>query len=277
MAAPATHAAAAAGAGDNPYGLVPMLKQGGIVTIITFTVLVIMSLGSWYIFFVKLFEQNKIMKEGRRARNVFWQSAGPASGTDDAAAKLGSAATKLDANGAYRQIVDDGLTANAEHNKLTDSVDQHDWMINSLARSQGAITSKLSGGLAFLATVGSTAPFVGLFGTVVGIIGALVRIGAAGQASIDAVAGPVGEALIMTAIGLVVAVPAVMQYNWLMRRNKSIGEELARFANHIHGYMISGGQVRPAVAAPRAAAPARPAAAGSTAASTGGAASTSRP
>jgi biopolymer transport protein ExbB len=271
MAAPASHAST-----ENPYGLIPALQQGGLVTQVTFGILVIMSVGSWYIFFVKLFEQQKIIKEGRRARTAFWQSAGPASGTDDAAAKLASAATKLDANGAYRQIVDDGLTANAEHHKLTDSVDQHDWMINSLARSQGAITSKLSGGLAFLATVGSTAPFVGLFGTVIGIIRALIRIGSAGQASIDAVAGPVGEALIMTAIGLVVAVPAVMQYNWLMRRNKSIGEELARFANHIHGYMISGGQVRPTVAAPRAAAPARPAAAGSTAASTG-AASTSRP
>jgi len=271
MAAPAPHAT-----GDNPSGLIPALQQGGLVTQVTFGILVIMSIGSWYIFFVKLFEQQKIIKEGRRARTVFWQTAGPANGTDDAAAKLGGAAAKLDVNGAYRQIVDDGLTANAEHHKLTDSVDQHDWMVNSLARSQGAITSKLSSGLAFLATVGSTAPFVGLFGTVVGIIGALVKIGAAGQASIDAVAGPVGEALIMTAIGLVVAVPAVMQYNWLMRRNKSIGEELARFANHIHGYMISGGQVRPTVAAPRAAAPARPAA-GSTAASTGGATSTSRP
>src|SRR3954467_11316396 len=272
MTAPAAPAAAAGG--ENPYGLIPALKQGGIVTQVTFAILVIMSVGSWYIFFVKLFEQQKIIKEGRRARTVFWQAAGPAGSTDEAAAKLGSAASKLEANGAYRQIVDDGLTANSEHNKLTDSVDQHDWMVNSLARSQGAITSKLSGGLAFLATVGSTAPFVGLFGTVVGIIGALVRIGAAGQASIDAVAGPVGEALIMTAIGLVVAVPAVMQYNWLMRRNKSIGEELARFANHIHGYLISNGSVRPAVAAPRAAA-ARPAAAG-TAASTG-AASTSKP
>ena len=109
-------------------------------------------------------------------------------------------------------------------------------MLNSLARSQGAITAKLSSGLAFLATVGSTAPFVGLFGTVVGIYRALIKIGAAGQASISAVAGPVGEALIMTALGLVVAVPAVMQYNWLMRRNKSIGEELARFANDVHGY-----------------------------------------
>jgi len=264
--------AAPAPAAENPYGLLPALQQGGLVTQVTFGIMVIMSVGSWYIFFVKLFEQQKIIKEGRRARTVFWQAAGPASGPADAAAKLGSAATKLETNGAYRQIVDDALTANSEHDKLTDSVDQHDWMVNSLARSQGAITSKLSNGMAFLATVGSTAPFVGLFGTVIGIIRALIRIGSAGQASIDAVAGPVGEALIMTAIGLVVAVPAVMQYNWLMRRNKSISEELARFANHIHGYLISGGSVRPQVAAPRAAA-SRPAA---TAASTG-AASTSKP
>jgi len=265
MAAPATATT------ENPYGLIPALVQGGIVTQVIFAILVIMSVGSWYIFFVKLFDQQRIIKEGRRARTVFWQAAGPASGTADAAAKLQSANSKLEANGAYRQLVDDALTANAEHDKLTDSIDQHDWMVNSLARSQGAIVSKLSNGMAFLATVGSTAPFVGLLGTVIGIIRALVRIGSAGQASIDAVAGPVGEALIMTAIGLVVAVPAVMQYNWLMRRNKSISEELARFANHIHGYLISGGTVRPAVAAPRAPA-ARPAAAAST-----GAASTSKP
>jgi biopolymer transport protein ExbB len=145
-------------------------------------------------------------------------------------------------------------------------------MTNSLARSQGAITAKLSGGLAFLATVGSTAPFVGLFGTVVGIYRALIKIGAAGQASISAVAGPVGEALIMTALGLVVAVPAVMQYNWLMRRNKSISEELARFANDVHGYMMSGGAVRPAT--PSRPAPPRPTGAGaaSTGAGAGGAA-----
>src|SRR5206468_5289085 len=138
----------------------------------------------------------------------------------------------------YRQIVDDGLTANAEHHKLTDSIDQHDWMVNSLARSQGAITAKLSGGLAFLATVGSTAPFVGLFGTVIGIIRALIRIGAAGQASIDAVAGPVGEALIMTAIGLVVAVPAVLGYNWLVRRNKVTMEAVRSFSSDLHGVLM---------------------------------------
>jgi biopolymer transport protein ExbB len=258
MAAPA-----AAPGGENPYGIVAALQEGGIIAQITFGIMVIMSIGSWYIFFVKLFEQQRIIKEGRRARTTFWASA-----------NLREGANKLDKNGAYRQIVDDGLLAQEQHDKLTDPIDQHDWMQNSLARSQGAITAKLSGGLAFLATVGSTAPFVGLFGTVVGIYRALIKIGASGQASIDAVAGPVGEALIMTALGLAVAVPAVMQYNWLMRRNKSIGEELARFANYVHGYMMSGGAVKPVVpsAASRPAA-ARPAAGASTA-STGGAATT---
>src|SRR3546814_227568 len=156
------------------------------------------------------------------------------------------------------------MIAQEQHNKLTDPVDQHDWMLGSLARSQGAIASKLTTGLALLATVGSTAPFIGLFGTVVGIYRALIKIGAAGQASISAVAGPVGEALIMTALGLVVAVPAVMAYNWLMRRNKAVLEELARFTNDLHGFMMSGGAVKPITRSTPAAA----AAAGATRAST---------
>ena len=262
-------AAPAAPAGENPYGLMAALEQGGIIAQLTFGILVLMSVGSWYVFFVKIIEQQKIINEGKRARTAFWQSA-----------NLREGANKLQKNGAYRQIVDDGLLAEEQHNKLTDPIDQHDWMMNSLARSQGAITSKLSTGLALLATVGSTAPFVGLFGTVVGIYRALIRIGASGQASIDAVAGPVGEALIMTALGLVVAVPAVMQYNWLMRRNKSVAEELARFANDVHGYMISGGSVRPATARTAAAAASRPAPAAKPAtgaAASTGAATTARP
>ncbi len=260
MAAPA--AAPAHGAGD--YGFVEALQQGGLIAWITLGILVIMSVASWYVFFVKLIDQQKIISEGRRARTSFWQSA-----------NLREAANKLDKNGAYRQIVDDGMIAQEQHSKLTDPIDQHDWMVGSLARTQGAIASKLSTGLALLATVGSTAPFVGLFGTVVGIYRALIRIGASGQASIDTVAGPVGEALIMTALGLAVAVPAVMQYNWLMRRNKAIVEELARFSNDLHGYMMSGGTVRPAVAAPRGAAgsAARPGAAG-TPGGTGGSGAT---
>ena len=254
MAAPAAAPGAPGAAGQ--YGFIEALTQGGVIAWATLSILVIMSVGSWYVFFVKLIDQQKIIKEGRRARTSFWQSA-----------NLREAANKLDKNGAYRQIVDDGLIAQEQHTKLTDPIDQHDWMLGSLARSQGAIVSKLSTGLALLATVGSTAPFVGLFGTVVGIYRALIRIGASGQASIDTVAGPVGEALIMTALGLAVAVPAVMQYNWLMRRNKAIVEELARFANDVHGYMMSGGTVRPAVATarPAAGAAARPAATAGTA------------
>src|SRR3712207_1757583 len=232
-----TPAAGHAG-GENPYGLMAALEQGGTIAWATFIILVLMSAASWYILFVKLFEQQKIINQGKRARTAFWQSA-----------NLREGANKLEKNSAYRQIVDDAIVAQEQHNKLTDPIDQHDWMLGSLARSQGAIASKLSTGLALLATVGSTAPFIGLFGTVIGIYRALIKIGAAGQASIDAVAGPVGEALIMTALGLAVAVPAVMAYNWLMRRNKAVLEELARFTNDLHGYMMSNGAVRPQVAA----------------------------
>ncbi|MFN3727800.1 MAG: MotA/TolQ/ExbB proton channel family protein [Allosphingosinicella sp.] len=227
-------AAPASGGGFQEHGIVESIIEGGPIAISTAIIMVIMSVASWYIFFVKIFEQNKIMREGRKARSAFWQSA-----------NLREGANKLDKNGAYRQIVDDGLQAQEQHTKLTDPIDQHDWLIGSLARSQGAIVSKLGSGLAVLATVGSTAPFIGLFGTVVGIYRALIRIGASGSASIDAVAGPVGEALVMTALGLAVAVPAVMQYNWLQRRNKAIAEQLGKFSNDLHGYMMSGGTVRP--------------------------------
>jgi len=229
--------AAPAAAGSNPYGLVPALQQGGIIALSVFIVLVIMSIGTFYILFTKLMQQQKIIGQGRKVRASFWNSP-----------NLREAANKLEAKSAYRSIVEDTLLAQDQHSKLTDPIDQHDWMANSLARSQGSIASRLGEGLAFLATVGSTAPFIGLFGTVVGIYRALIRIGAAGQASIDAVAGPVGEALIMTALGLVVAVPAVLAYNWLIRRNKSIMEDLAAFTNDLHGYLMSNGAVKPRMA-----------------------------
>src|SRR5574338_164788 len=127
-----------------------------------------------------LLTQPKIISKGRKVRASFWNSP-----------NLLDAAGKLETKSAYRAIVDDALLAQDQHAKLTDPIDQHDWMANSLARSQGAIGSRLGEGLAFLASVGSTAPFSGLFGTVVGIYRALIKIGAAGQASIDAVAGPV--------------------------------------------------------------------------------------
>jgi biopolymer transport protein ExbB len=228
-------AAAAAAQPAQMYGFWEALHQGGVVAYATFIILVLMSVGSFYILFTKLFEQQKIINQGKMIRSSFWN-----------APNLREASKKLDERSAYRAIVDDALVAQEQHGKLSNPIDQHDWMANSLARSQGAIGARLGEGLAFLATVGSTAPFIGLFGTVVGIYRALIKIGAAGQASISVVAGPVGEALIMTAIGLVVAVPAVLAYNWLQRRNKSIMEDLGAFTNDLHGFLMSEGKVKPA-------------------------------
>jgi len=204
---------------------------------------------SFYILFTKLFEQQKVMNQAKRVRQNFWNSA-----------SLREGAAKLEKNSAYRQIVDDGLLAQEQHGRLTDPVEAHDWVHGSLARSEAAINSQLGGGLAFLATVGSTAPFIGLFGTVLGIYRALIKIGQAGQASIDKVAGPVGEALIMTAFGLVVAVPAVLAFNYLQRRNKAIAENLSAFSNDVLGYIASDGAVKPSIAARKApVAPVKPA------------------
>jgi len=242
---------AAAAPAENPYGLMEALEQGGVIAWATFIILVGMSVFSFFILFSKLIEQQKVINQAKKVNSSFWRSS---------SLKEGSA--KLEKNSAYKQLVDDGILAQEQHAKLTDPVEAHDWMHASLARSEAAINSKLGGGLAFLATVGATAPFIGLFGTVIGIYRALIKIGASGQASIDAVAGPVGEALIMTALGLAVAVPAVLAYNWLQRRNKSIAETLSGFNNDLLGYMVSNGAVRPAVtAAPATPAAAKPAAA----------------
>lgn len=240
-------ASADAAAAAEQFGFVAAMQQGGPVAWSTLGVMIIMFVGSLYILFTKLFEQNKIMKQGRDMQAAFWR-----------ANSLEEGANKLEKNSAYRQIVEDGLKAKAEHDKLTDPVEAHDWMHGTMERSQHHIMSVLGGGLSFLATVGATAPFVGLFGTVWGILNALIKIAQTGDPSISAVAGPVGEALIMTAIGLVVAVPAVMAYNWLQGRNKVISRDLSTFSNDVLGYIMSNGQVRPAVRA--AAAPAKPAA-----------------
>ena len=230
-------AGGAAAKGENPYGLQAALEEGGPITIAIFSILVIMSVVSFYILFSKLFEQQKVINQAKRVRQGFWQSN-----------SLREGSAKLEKNSAYKQLVDDGLEAQEQHGRLTDPVEAHDWLHGSLARSEASINSKLGGGLAFLATVGATAPFIGLFGTVVGIYRALIAIGASGQASIDKVAGPVGEALIMTALGLIVAVPAVLGYNWLQRRNKSIAEDLSSFSNDVLGFLASNGAVKPTVA-----------------------------
>lgn len=241
-------AAASAGAApQNKFGFMEAMQQGGLIAWTILTVLVIMSVGSFYILITKLIEQSKILGQHKTIRTSFWR-----------APTLGEGASKLDKNSAWRQLVEDGLAAEAQHSKMTDTLEAHDWLHGSLARSEDSINSKLAGGLPFLATVGATAPFVGLLGTVIGIYRAMIGIAIAGSASIDKVAGPVGEALIMTALGLLVAVPAVFAYNWLQNRNKRIAELLSAFSTDVLANITSRGNVKPAMAtgAAKASAPA---------------------
>jgi len=225
---------------ENPYGLEALWRGGDFVSRGTLIILVIMSMGSWYIMFVKVYEQAKLFRQARSIQADFWK-----------ATSLQEGVQKLKAGTAFRYIAESGLNASTHHEgKLLEQIDLNTWVTMSIQRAVDNVSSRLQDGLAFLATVGSTAPFVGLFGTVWGIYHALTAIGIAGQASIDKVAGPVGEALIMTAFGLAVAVPAVLGYNWLVRRNKTALEHLRNFGADLHMVLMSGGNVRrPAAAA----------------------------
>lgn len=215
---------------DNPYGLDALWAQGDFVAKGTLIIMLIMSIGTWYIGIVKFLEQSKLMRQLSEAKQSFWS-----------AASVEAGASALGEDSAVRFIAESGLKADVNHRgSLGQHVDKHTWIGMAVQQSVDTINNKLQTGLAFLATVGSTAPFVGLFGTVWGIYHALTAIGVAGQASIDKVAGPVGEALIMTAIGLGAAVPAVMGYNWLVRRNKVAMEQVRRFASDIHAVLLSG-------------------------------------
>ncbi len=224
---------------ENPYGLEALWKQGDFVSKGTLIILVIMSMGSWYIMIVKVYEQAKLFKQARAVQKSFWSAGSVQEGL-----------TTLKVGTPFQYIADSGIKATSHHEgKLLEQIDLNTWMTMSIQRAVDQVSSRLQDGLAFLATVGSTAPFVGLFGTVWGIYHALTAIGIAGQASIDKVAGPVGEALIMTAIGLAVAVPAVLGYNWLVRRNKVALEQLRAFSADLHMVLMSG-NARHAMAAP---------------------------
>ena len=236
-------AAAGTAAPQNKFGFAEALEQGGFIAYATVVILGVMSFGSFFILFTKWMEQAKVLRQYNALKASFWR-----------APSLREGASKLEKNSAWRQIVDDGLAAEDSHGKMTDSLEAHDWLHGSLARSEATVNSRLASGLPFLATVGATSPFIGLFGTVVGIYRALINIGIAGSASIDKVAGPVGEALIMTALGLLVAVPAVLAYNWLQARNKRIAELLSGFSTDVLANINSKGAVKPAVAAAPAAA-----------------------
>jgi biopolymer transport protein ExbB len=218
---------------DNPYGLQALWASGDMIARSVLILLAIMSLASWYVILTKLWDQRKLKQSARVAEKQFWTAPSIKDGVE-----------RLKKGDDFRLVAEDGLRAASHHDgRLTDRIDLHEWITMSLQRAVDQVNSKLNSGLGLLATVGSTAPFVGLFGTVWGILNALVSIGIAGQASIDKVAGPVGEALIMTAIGLFVAVPAVMGYNWLLGRNKLIQDALRNFASDLHAYLVSGARV----------------------------------
>ena len=218
---------------DNPYGLAALWKTGDIVSHATLVILAIMSLGTWYIMITKFWEQARLFRAGKVAARDFWKTSSVKEGVQ-----------RLKPASPYRYIAENGLSATEHHDgALTDSIDLHTWVTMSIQRAQDTIKTRLQGGLPFLATVGSTAPFVGLFGTVWGIYHALTAIGIAGQASIDKVAGPVGEALIMTAIGLATAVPAVLGYNFLISRNKAANEAVRNFSSDLHSILLSGSRV----------------------------------
>ncbi|HEY3638473.1 MAG TPA: MotA/TolQ/ExbB proton channel family protein [Rhizomicrobium sp.] len=227
--APAPAAAAPAASSnpqDNPYGLYAFVKNGDFVVRSVVGILAIMSVGTWYIFFMKFWEQSKVLNHSKVVERRFWSSANLNEGID-----------KLPKNSLFRSVAESGVRASSGQG--TGLVNLNDWIGMSLNRQLEEANSRLQGGIAFLASVGSVAPFIGLFGTVWGILKALISIGVAGQASIDKVAGPVGEALIATAIGLFVAVPAVLCYNYLVRRNKVINERLRSFASDLQTYLIT--------------------------------------
>ena len=220
-------AAAAAAVADQstPYGLSHIWATGSIISRGILIVLAVMSLGTWYIFFTKWIDQQRILGQVKTVEKKFWTSATLNEGID-----------KLPKASMFRGIAEAGVNASTGGTSL---VGMNDWIGMSLTRQLEDANGKLQGGVTFLASVGSVSPFVGLFGTVMGILNALISIGVAGQASIDKVAGPVGEALIMTALGLAVAVPAVLLYNYLVRRNKVITEKLRAFAGDLQAYLIS--------------------------------------
>ena len=230
-AAPAADAAAPAKTEEvhNPFGL-QAVWDGGFVPRATLIILAIMSIGSWYIIITKLMDQMKIFKQAKETAAKFWKAPSIAAGS-----------ATLTEGSPFRFIAESGTKATAHHDgALLEQIDLSTWVTMSIQRASDKVQSRLQDGLSFLATVGSTAPFIGLFGTVWGIYNALTAIGMTGNASIDKVAGPVGEALIMTAFGLLVAVPAVLGYNWLVRRNKTAMEDIRSFSADVHSVLVSG-------------------------------------
>lgn len=223
----AGRATASSAAAPNPYGLRVVWAQGDLVSRTTLVILIMMSLLSWYVIVAKLLSQRQHVAQAQAARLAFAN-----------ADSMGAGAAAVAKGSPFSVIVESALSALRVHERLASQVDVGTWLSQDIVRNVSTLQMRMQSGLSVLATIGSTAPFVGLFGTVWGIYNALVTIGSTGQASIDKVAGPVGEALIMTALGLAVAVPAVLGYNWLVRRNRLALHSVKGFGSDLHTLML---------------------------------------
>jgi biopolymer transport protein ExbB len=224
---------------NEQLGLLHMLQSGGIVISLTAITLLTMSIISWTVIIAKGVGVQRAKKQAAAVQN-FWHSTDLEHGLQALDTEKGQA-------NPFKQLAVEGQSAMQHHRhsdkQLHDSLDLSDWMTGSLSNAIDDAKDRLSQGLALLASIGSTAPFVGLFGTVWGIYHALLTISDAGSAGLDKVAGPVGEALIMTAFGLVVAIPAVLGYNALVRGNAFIIGKLNRFAYDLHAFYVTGNRI----------------------------------
>jgi biopolymer transport protein ExbB len=220
--------AAADPATDNPYGLAALWAGSDLVAKAVLVIMLLMSMASWYVLITRALEQSRMLRQARAARATDWR-----------VPQSGDAVAGLEEGSPFRHVGDAALDAVRRHPAVAARISFNDWLALALQRAADRVQARMQQGLALLATVGSTSPFIGLFGTVWGIYHALTAIGVAGQASIDKVAGPVGEALIMTAIGLAVAVPAVLGYNWLVRRNRVVMDSVRGFAADLHAGLLA--------------------------------------
>lgn len=236
---------------DNPFGVLAFIEQADELTMAILVILVLMSLACWFVILTRFWDQRHIEKNYREVHKKFWSSGTLQDGMNALTGK----------DNVFRMLAEDGLRA-AQYHKghLTEQVALNDWISVALFRSIESVMTRLSNGMAILASTGSVSPFIGLLGTVWGILNALTRISLTGNPSLEQIAGPIGEALIMTAIGLFVAVPAVLGYNWLLRRNKALQEQMKHFAADVHSYIVGGARFDTAAPVARAAMP-RPAAA----------------
>ncbi len=213
--------------------------QGDAVSHFIAIVLLVLSVASWAVILGKGWKLWRLRHAAPVAIDSFWHASTLQEGLD----RLEPAAPFADLARRGSQAVSHFESHSGSAPHLDSHLSASELVTRALRQGIARTTSHLEGGQTLLASIGSTAPFIGLFGTVWGIYHALVAIGMSGQSSIDKVAGPIGEALIMTALGLAVAIPAVLGYNALVRGNKGILNALNSFAHDVHAYFVTGDRV----------------------------------